>query len=189
MPRKPISKKMRFDVFKRDAFTCQYCGKMAPDVVLEVDHINPVKNKGTDSILNLVTSCFDCNRGKGSKELTENQTLKTQQEQLKILNEKRLQLQLLIQWRDELSKLTEQQIDLVESEINKYRECCLSDYGRNNIKKLILRFGILEVLESISISFSRYDKFGDDRSFNFAFDKLGGICYNRKKQKEGDGDS
>ena len=40
--RKGISKKTRFDVFKRDSFTCQYCGKSAPDVVLQVDHINPV---------------------------------------------------------------------------------------------------------------------------------------------------
>ena len=36
--RKPLSKKIRFEVFKRDAFTCQYCGQMAPDVLLEVDH-------------------------------------------------------------------------------------------------------------------------------------------------------
>lgn len=33
--RKSISKKLRFEVFKRDGFTCQYCGRMAPDVVLE----------------------------------------------------------------------------------------------------------------------------------------------------------
>ena len=38
--RKPIGKKMRFEVFKRDKFTCQYCGRKAPDVILEVDHIN-----------------------------------------------------------------------------------------------------------------------------------------------------
>jgi hypothetical protein len=31
--RKAISKKTRFEVFKRDAFTCVYCGKRAPDVV------------------------------------------------------------------------------------------------------------------------------------------------------------
>lgn len=34
-----ISKRVRFDVFKRDSFKCQYCGKSAPDVILEVDHI------------------------------------------------------------------------------------------------------------------------------------------------------
>ena len=40
--RKSLSKKIRFEVFKRDKFTCQYCGKTAPNVVLEVDHIEPV---------------------------------------------------------------------------------------------------------------------------------------------------
>ena len=36
--RKSISKKARFEVFKRDSFTCQYCGRTAPDVVLHLDH-------------------------------------------------------------------------------------------------------------------------------------------------------
>ena len=40
--RKNLSKSVRFEVFKRDSFKCQYCGKSAPDVVLEVDHIIPV---------------------------------------------------------------------------------------------------------------------------------------------------
>ena len=31
MEREPISKKLRFEVFKRDSFTCQYCGSKAPD--------------------------------------------------------------------------------------------------------------------------------------------------------------
>jgi 5-methylcytosine-specific restriction endonuclease McrA len=65
MARTPISKTLRFSVFKRDSFTCQYCGKMAPDVILEVDHINPVSKNGSGDILNLITSCYDCNRGKG----------------------------------------------------------------------------------------------------------------------------
>ena len=43
-----ISKKVRFEVFKRDGFRCVYCGEAAPKVVLHVDHINPV-SKGGDS--------------------------------------------------------------------------------------------------------------------------------------------
>ena len=81
----PISKKQRFEVFKRDNFTCQYCGRMAPDVVLEINHINPISNNGNNDILNLITSCFDCNRGKGKRKLSENEEIKKQQEQLKLL--------------------------------------------------------------------------------------------------------
>lgn len=35
--RKGIPRSIRFEVFKRDMFTCQYCGRKAPDVILEVD--------------------------------------------------------------------------------------------------------------------------------------------------------
>lgn len=68
--RKALSKKTRFEVFKRDGFACQYCGAHPPEVILEPDHINPVANGGTNHIDNLVTSCFDCNRGKGARLLT-----------------------------------------------------------------------------------------------------------------------
>ena len=50
MARKPLSKKIRFEVFKRDKFTCQYCGRMSPDVILEVDHIEPVAEGGDNEI-------------------------------------------------------------------------------------------------------------------------------------------
>lgn len=68
--RKPMSKKLRFEVFKRDLFICQYCGAHPPVAILEVDHIDPVANGGTDRIDNLITSCVECNRGKGARLLT-----------------------------------------------------------------------------------------------------------------------
>jgi len=55
--REQISKKLRFEVFKRDSFTCQYCGRKAPEIVLNCDHVTPVAEGGTTDILNLVTSC------------------------------------------------------------------------------------------------------------------------------------
>lgn len=66
-----ISKRKRFEVFKRDGFTCQYCGQRPPEVVLECDHIDPRANSGSDDELNLITSCADCNRGKSDKKLTD----------------------------------------------------------------------------------------------------------------------
>ena len=82
MARKPLSKAVRFEVFKRDKFTCQYCGASAPEVLLEVDHIKPVAKGGTDDMLNLVTACRACNRGKTCKELSDNTTVKVQKQQL-----------------------------------------------------------------------------------------------------------
>ncbi len=61
-----ISPRTRFDIFKRDSFTCRYCGQASPAVVLEVDHVVPVAEGGSSDPINLVTSCFSCNRGKGA---------------------------------------------------------------------------------------------------------------------------
>ncbi len=66
-----VSKSKRFDIFARDGFTCQYCGQRPPDVILEPDHIVAVANGGTNEDMNLITSCFDCNRGKRDKVLGE----------------------------------------------------------------------------------------------------------------------
>lgn len=64
-----ISPTLRFAVFRRDAFKCSYCGRRSPDVVLHVDHIIPVAKGGPDDVMNLVTACVDCNRGKADKNL------------------------------------------------------------------------------------------------------------------------
>lgn len=68
--RKQISTKTRFEVFKRDGFTCQYCGAHPPAVILHVDHIHPVADGGTNDEDNLVTSCDRCNLGKGARLLS-----------------------------------------------------------------------------------------------------------------------
>lgn len=68
--RTPLGKKLRFEVFKRDSFSCCYCGNAPPSVTLEVDHITPVSHGGTNEIDNLITACFSCNRGKGATPLS-----------------------------------------------------------------------------------------------------------------------
>lgn len=62
--RKGISPKLRYCIFARDQFTCQYCGRKAPDVVLHVDHKLPVALGGDNDRENLVTACQECNAGK-----------------------------------------------------------------------------------------------------------------------------
>ena len=56
--------KIRWIVLKRDNFTCQYCGRKAPDVILEVDHVIPKSKNGGNELTNLKTSCYECNHGK-----------------------------------------------------------------------------------------------------------------------------
>jgi len=68
--RKPLSKRTRFEVFKRDEFTCQYCGGHPPAAILHVDHIVAVANGGGNDDDNLITSCSDCNLGKSAVPLS-----------------------------------------------------------------------------------------------------------------------
>lgn len=56
----------RFTIFMRDNFSCQYCGMRAPETILEVDHKIPISKGGKDLLENYVTSCRDCNLGKGN---------------------------------------------------------------------------------------------------------------------------
>lgn len=61
-----VTKRVRFEILRRDSNTCQYCGQMAPDVPLHIDHVIPVALGGSDDPGNLVTACKDCNAGKTS---------------------------------------------------------------------------------------------------------------------------
>lgn len=69
MARKPISKKLRFDVLHRDGFACRYCGASGPGVELHLDHVTPVAKGGKNEMDNLITACQPCNIGKGVTEL------------------------------------------------------------------------------------------------------------------------
>lgn len=61
-----ISRRLRFEILRRDGHTCRYCGAKAPDVALQVDHVIPVTLGGGDDPTNLVAACAACNSGKTS---------------------------------------------------------------------------------------------------------------------------
>lgn len=60
---------IRERIFKRDGYSCRYCG--ATGVRLECDHVVPVIRGGGHNDENLATACFDCNRSKRDKLLSE----------------------------------------------------------------------------------------------------------------------
>lgn len=65
--RRPSANFNRYDILERDKFTCQYCGRKAPDVILVVDHIIPVSKGGLNDVSNLATACSECNSQKSNK--------------------------------------------------------------------------------------------------------------------------
>ncbi len=175
--RKGLSKKLRFEVFKRDGFTCQYCGRSAPDVILEVDHIKSVKNGGDNDIMNLITSCFDCNRGKGKRKLSEKEEIKKQTEELKKLNEKREQLKMMLKWKKELENFENEEVDNIVEKFEVAYNKTLTQFARNEIKKLIKKYGFENVYDATEIAVNTEIP-------EKAFSLIGRICFNKKVQKE-----
>jgi len=60
------------DVYKRDHFTCQYCGLNGLQsyenwLILTIDHVHPHARGGSRSMENLVTACQPCNIIKGKR--------------------------------------------------------------------------------------------------------------------------
>jgi len=102
--RKPLGVKVRFEVFKRDGFTCVYCGGQPPKVLLHCDHVVSVKSGGTNDIDNLVTSCQDCNLGKGARSLSS--VPATVQQKKEMLEEREAQIigfnQLIVEKRQRI---------------------------------------------------------------------------------------
>lgn len=63
--------RLRFEIFQHDNFTCQYCGRKVPEVMLEIDHKYPASKGGANDRKNYTTACKDCNLGKGDIILNE----------------------------------------------------------------------------------------------------------------------
>ena len=57
----------RSNLFKRDRYTCQYCGARPRTSEMTIDHILPRSRGGQSSWENCVLSCFDCNKRKRNR--------------------------------------------------------------------------------------------------------------------------
>lgn len=66
---RPRVKLTRREVFRRDNYTCQYCGRH--DVPLTIDHVIPRHLGGEHSWTNVVAACPLCNHRKGGRTLEE----------------------------------------------------------------------------------------------------------------------
>ena len=151
--RKAISKKVRFEVFKRDSFTCQYCGQKSPDVVLHVDHINPVSKGGENEILNLLTSCESCNQGKSDRLLNDKSLIAKQRAQLDELNERREQLEMMLKWRDELEKFDDNLVEIVVDHLEGLMtNATVNDNGKAKIRKWLKKYSATEILDAADMA-------------------------------------
>jgi len=187
--RKTISKKNRFEIFKRDKFTCHYCGKTPPGVLLEVDHIKPVFEGGTNELINLITACFDCNRGKGARKLDDDSAIVAQKNQLDLLQEKREQMDLMLQWSDGLRELDNDLNNNVIKRIDeKMAPFFINEGFKQNIANITKKHTLVDILKAIDISAERYLKFDYDgstteESARDYVNKISGILFNLNRSE------
>lgn len=177
-----MPKRLRFDVFKRDQFTCQYCGLKAPEVVLQIDHITPVALGGGNDILNLRTACTACNAGKSDKPLSENATIDARRKQLEELEERRQQLDMMHEWHLSLADMDHQQVRMAEDLWFKFlgkegRELTVDAFA--HLRKVIGKYGFDATCEAMRIAASPCQN--GNKTPSEMFWKLGSIIITRQR--------
>lgn len=66
MPNASVSFSRR-NIFKRDHYTCQYCGTQPGSEELTVDHVLPRSRGGGSNWENCVLACLECNKRKADR--------------------------------------------------------------------------------------------------------------------------
>lgn len=179
--RKSISKKLRFEVFKRDGFKCQYCGESSPDVILHVDHIHPVSKGGDNDVMNLITSCADCNSGKRDRVLSDDSIIDKQRAQLQELSERREQLEMMIEWRDGMKNIRAEWLQAIVKQIEvEMSPWLLTDGGVDSVRKWLVKFSPEELITAIDASSIKYLQ-GDYRDVDEFFDAIPKIAEVKRK--------
>jgi DNA-binding transcriptional ArsR family regulator len=174
--RKALSKKTRFEVFKRDRFTCQYCGAKAPDAVLHCDHVKPVAAGGENDILNLVTACQSCNSGKGARRLDDRSSVEKQRAQIEELEQRREQLEMMLKWRDDNERERVDVVDEIAARILERGGFGPNEHGKSNIRRWLRRYEAAELLAALDESFDIYMAWNgneaDQDAWEVAFKKI-----------------
>lgn len=175
--RKPIGKKLRFEVFKRDGFVCQYCGAHPPAVILQVDHIVPVADGGDNDVDNLITSCQPCNLGKGATPLSnvprplaeKAAEILEREEQIKgyqaVLAARRLRLE------EEVSAIDDRYTDFNPG-------YGLSEPSLVSVRMFVEKLGFHSVYDAMELAGERWG-----RQPGKIFKYFCGICWNRIRER------
>jgi len=171
-----LPNKIRFEVFKRDSFRCGYCGHTPPQVVLQVDHIEPKSLGGSDDLANLLTACFECNSGKKAVPLT--QLPKSIAANLSESQEKENQIRAYNEFLRSIQARIDIEIELI-NDIYKdtFKKWELSDsFKKMTVKRFLKKLPFEEVKEAMELACFRHPKNGDACTLYFC-----GICWKKIK--------
>lgn len=174
--RKAVSKSVRFEVFKRDGFVCQYCGAHPPSVVLHVDHIHPVADGGTNDIDNLVTACEPCNLGKGARLLSD--APKTLKDKAAEVAEREAQMR----GYNEILQARAERIESDAWDVAAALQCVESvdSYSRQrllSIKRFLESLPVAALIEAAEVAVSKFHA-GSERGFKY----FCGVCWKKIRE-------
>lgn len=192
-----LSVRIRFEVFKRDRFTCAYCGKHPPDVLLEADHVIPLAAGGSSEMENLVTACWDCNHGKGARLLEEGiaptaPPLADVQARLQQMQERVEQAEAYARLSQEIRDMEDRFVgqvkrawaDAFDAETIEEDGKSLWRLGPNerwpverSIRTFIKRLPLAVVLEAVDIAAARFDGYSGEGTCRYFY----AICWSRIK--------
>jgi len=191
-----LSVRVRFEVFKRDRFTCAYCGKHPPDVLLVVDHILPRAAGGGDEPANLTTACSECNGGKSDRLLEEGQVPAVTRERVDDLRER-------VEQAAAFAELVGQQSNLIEQQVWLVNEAWARAFGatpvetpegsswsfalgrfpdESSVRGFVRRIPVTEILAAVDITGSRFS-YASPSACRYFYK----ICWNRIKGEPIDG--
>jgi hypothetical protein len=171
-----VSKKTRFDVFKRDQFQCAYCGVHPSEtVLLEVDHIHPVAEGGTNDIDNLVTACWDCNRGKGAGLLSS--VPQSIEDKSALVAEREAQIRAYYEILDAKKERKDTELwTVAELYMQRFGDEDIQRSRLSSIRMFLERLDYHEVLEAMEIACDK--KYSKGPAFSY----FCGICWNKIKR-------
>ena len=177
-----IKTSLRFKIFERDNFTCQYCGRRPPAVVLHCDHIHPKSKGGLDDEINLITSCQDCNLGKRDKIIINKRRTDVKVE-LEKLEETEKQIKEYYKYLKKIANRKEHNPE-VELIMNKWSICSgftynISETGKKNIAKLLKSNLPEDIMEATEISWAN-DRIKADEKWVY----MCGVLKNLKLKRE-----
>lgn len=176
MAREPLSKRLRFEIFKRDGFTCQYCGGKPPTVILHVDHVVPVSQGGGSNAENLTTACRDCNLGKAGIPL--GQPPQSVAESRELLVEREAQERAYIKFVR--SKRKREEAALVEIALALWGEGWgFTAKSTPSVRGFLSKLPYDEILEAAELARAKFAEDGDNRAFKY----FCGICWRKIERR------
>jgi hypothetical protein len=195
-----LSVRTRFEVFKRDRFTCSYCGRTPPEVLLEVDHIVPRAAGGSDDLPNLTTACASCNRGKAARLLEEGTAPVVGRATVEELAERVEQAKAYMELLGGLQSVIDQQVRMVidawarafggraiEQEDGTYWQ--LDGYepwpDERSVRRVLRSLTLADVLVAVDIAAAKMSGTASLSACRYFF----GVCFQSIKQGRSPGES